>query len=1543
MKRAFLLLISTLLISISGYAQSVLDNGTLSDGLQTWVLYDDGTLDINGEGKIADINSTNSTAAPWGSNVAMINTLKLSGSITTIGKNVFYACTNLTKIISYIENPPTLTSSTFRSSVISSLAVLVPSDAAMSSYMSAQYWGDMNISVDPQQGGGMTNSNANLTAIYVDGTLLEGFEEYRYSYQVSLPSGTTAIPNVSYVSGDEGQMVTVDPASLDNPQTKITVMSPDGLITNTYFIFFSMEGNNGDDTGDPWGGDPDDDPIGAIVPSGSLPSGQTWEIIDGSTLYIAGGGDMQGYSTAEEVPWYNYQNQITSLYLNADFFNIGSYLFYNLSNLTEITCMSSYVPTLQSNTFRQSGLEMITLKIRQSLYAEYTTASYWKDMNIQPFDDGGSNPTAGDEYTVYWSVNGAISSTSSVEAGGFISYLPDTPTACDGYTFAGWTDAPINGSLSSQPAILYTDETQFPAVSEDITYYAVFNSVATAGGGAYEVEDVLTRELTNVENETATYVDWTYHSQTSNAMYAGNSSGGNNAIELRSSTNTSGIVTTASGGVATRLTIEWEGSNATGRAINVYGKNTHYSSPEDLYGSEIGTIIGTITYNGSGSSVLDLTSGNEYQYIGLRSSSGALYVTGITIAWRTSGTSEMSEYLTSCGNTGGDAYTVTLVRNGMSETMSVSGTYMLPAVGQEADACNGWSFQGWIYSATAFAEGQTYSPGFVTTVSGEAILEAVYGQGGSGENSATHTFTSSSWMTKESGEWTSDRYGAGYSYNGVQITTTTDDANALCPITYNLIDSVVVSYCTNASSGAGGVVISIGETNQTQAVTSTGGTTPRDISFDFSDSKPSGNPKITVNCTKNSIYICSITIYYDGRGMTVYRKSPCSEHFVSFYSNGVQIEKQSVADGSSPALPADPQACEGYVFVGWSDVQITEPQSWRPTVLYKTAAEFPAVTGDMTFYAVYALFEEAAPSGETITITSTTSGLPTAYGTANTFTEYTLVGYQFQIQQMYMNGGKMQWRAAGNTNGTGTMYNSQPFSGFISSIELKYNGSDTQKNFTVKVGNYANPTDGVSITPTESGEFYVFDCYGENANYFVLANGSGAGYLDQIIITIKSVSGATSENQYISLCAGATGGDVTDSGLIDGDLYWSFDGSTGLLSITGTGSMPDWIQSMAPWGEYLDAITQVKVGVGVTYVCNGAFAYCENITSVTVAFTVDSIGDNLFTGNNSPIQFHVQNMTPPGITENTFANVQGCVYVYCYESAYSAFESHPFWSQTCLGYDDDPHYEDYQLSAIYVNGTIISGFDPNLYNYDITLPEGSEAPVVTYEQTNADQVVTVQQASSASGTAYVNVAVGGTDMATYSIYFSVPGGNPQAQTISLILNDTAWTFVMLPSALGGMITADDIVADGDLIWGRYNGEKRAANQSGWELVDNFDVSYYKDWGHIVRAVNGDVNLTINLPESFNNSEGTLRLRAYPAAHQQNANWNFVGNPYNAKYDILGQLSNMGIESPIAVWNGTGYTTYTPGIDSYVLMPFEPFFIQVTEDRDIQLTPEYIQQ
>ena len=86
----------------------------------------------------------------------------------------------------------------------------------------------------------------------------------------------------------------------------------------------------------------------------------------------------------------------------------------------------------------------------------------------------------------------------------------------------------------------------------------------------------------------------------------------------------------------------------------------------------------------------------------------------------------------------------------------------------------------------------------------------------------------------------------------------------------------------------------------------------------------------------------------------------------------------------------------------------------------------------------------------------------------------------------------------------------------------------------------------------------------------------------------------------------------------------------------------------------------------------------------------------------------------------------------------------------------------------------------------------------------------------------------------------------------------------------------------------------------------------------------------------------MHLNAYPAALQQNANWNLIGNPYNASYDIKG-LKAAGITAPIHIWNGTGYTTYDPEYDDYTLQPFEAFFVQTsgTETQSIYLSPEYI--
>ena len=137
-----------------------------------------------------------------------------------------------------------------------------------------------------------------------------------------------------------------------------------------------------------------------------------------------------------------------------------------------------------------------------------------------------------------------------------------------------------------------------------------------------------------------------------------------------------------------------------------------------------------------------------------------------------------------------------------------------------------------------------------------------------------------------------------------------------------------------------------------------------------------------------------------------------------------------------------------------------------------------------------------------IVLSASTSGMPTAYGSKNAFDDATLEGYAFKIQQIYATGGKLQWRAAGNSNGTGTLYNADAMPAGIASIVIVYNSSDSNKNHTVKIGSSANPSSATTITPTISGSTYTFT--GDGASkYFVITNGSGAGYIDSITINFN--------------------------------------------------------------------------------------------------------------------------------------------------------------------------------------------------------------------------------------------------------------------------------------------------------------------------------------------------------------------------------------------------------------------------------------------------------
>ena len=188
-----------------------------------------------------------------------------------------------------------------------------------------------------------------------------------------------------------------------------------------------------------------------------------------------------------------------------------------------------------------------------------------------------------------------------------------TATPAQGYSLATLTAVGANDN-----PITITNN-QFTMPGSAVTVTATFENV---------VVDVLDRALTDVTG--TSYSAWSDKTSNSDAVYAGNSAGGNSSIQLRSSDN-SGIITTTSGGKAKKVAVTWESHTTNGRTLQVYGKNTAYTAVTELYNTDNqGTLLGTIVYGSS----TELTISGDYAYIGLRSSSGAMYLSEIRITWQ---------------------------------------------------------------------------------------------------------------------------------------------------------------------------------------------------------------------------------------------------------------------------------------------------------------------------------------------------------------------------------------------------------------------------------------------------------------------------------------------------------------------------------------------------------------------------------------------------------------------------------------------------------------------------------------------------------------------------------------------------------------------------------------------------------------------------------------------------------------------------------------------------------------------------------------------
>lgn len=79
---------------------------------------------------------------------------------------------------------------------------------------------------------------ATLSGINLDGISMDGFAADLFEYEVLLPVGTTAIPQIVAVKGEDGQSIAIDTKGV-NDTTTITVTAEDGITSAQYKIRFT--------------------------------------------------------------------------------------------------------------------------------------------------------------------------------------------------------------------------------------------------------------------------------------------------------------------------------------------------------------------------------------------------------------------------------------------------------------------------------------------------------------------------------------------------------------------------------------------------------------------------------------------------------------------------------------------------------------------------------------------------------------------------------------------------------------------------------------------------------------------------------------------------------------------------------------------------------------------------------------------------------------------------------------------------------------------------------------------------------------------------------------------------------------------------------------------------------------------------------------------------------------------------------------------------------------------------------------------------------
>lgn len=126
-----------------------------------------------------------------------------------------------------------------------------------------------------------------------------------------------------------------------------------------------------------------------------------------------------------------------------------------------------------------------------------------------------------------------------------------------------------------------------------------------------------------------------------------------------------------------------------------------------------------------------------------------------------------------------------------------------------------------------------------------------------------------------------------------------------------------------------------------------------------------------------------------------------------------------------------------------------------------------------------------------------------------------------------------------------------------------------------------------------------------------------------------SSAGSGTTSAATSGTCGATGND---------HVTWSFDESSGTLTISGTGAMADYTVNGSgddrPWKDYAESITKVQISEGVTSLGKSAFQNLTALRETNIPASITQLGDHIYRGDASLTTVNwAKGFTAPKITD----------------------------------------------------------------------------------------------------------------------------------------------------------------------------------------------------------------------------------------------------------------------------------------------------------------------